>query len=122
LLLGPVLGFSVTRRVCIALQRKDREVVLHGYETGRIVRLPGGEYFEVQQPVDRYERWRLAGQPRPEPAPVRLDVAGRIRPVERLRGALSRWFFEDRIAPLDPQPGRSPDRPHRDNRKTTVSV
>ncbi|KQZ10762.1 ubiquinol-cytochrome c reductase cytochrome b subunit [Agromyces sp. Root1464] len=59
LIVGPAIGFTITRRVCLGLQRKDRDVVLHGFETGRIVRLPGGEYVEVHEPVDRYERWRL---------------------------------------------------------------
>ena len=59
LVVGPAIGFTLARRVCLGLQRKDRDVVLHGYETGRIVRLPGGEYIEVHEPVDRYERWRL---------------------------------------------------------------
>ncbi|HEY9306169.1 MAG TPA: cytochrome b N-terminal domain-containing protein [Microbacterium sp.] len=58
-LVGPAIGFTLARRVCLGLQRKDRDVVLHGYETGRIVRLPGGEYIEVHEPVDEYERWRL---------------------------------------------------------------
>ena len=56
---APVLGFVITRRVCLALQAKDREVALHGFETGRIVRLPGGEYVEIHEPLDEYERWRL---------------------------------------------------------------
>ncbi|KEP72259.1 ubiquinol-cytochrome c reductase cytochrome b subunit, partial [Microbacterium sp. SUBG005] len=59
LILGPVLAYFVTKRICIALQKKDREIALHGYESGRIVRLPGGEYIEVHQPVDEYERWKL---------------------------------------------------------------
>ena len=59
LVVGPAIGFTLARRVCLGLQRKDRDVVLHGYETGRIVRLPGGEYIEVHEPVDQYERWRL---------------------------------------------------------------
>jgi ubiquinol-cytochrome c reductase cytochrome b subunit len=65
LLLGPPAAFEITRRVCLALQRKDREVALHGYETGRIVRLPGGEYVELRQPVDAYERWRLVAHTQP---------------------------------------------------------
>ena len=59
LVLGPIIAYFVTKRICIALQKKDREIALHGYESGRIVRLPGGEYIEVHQPVDEYERWKL---------------------------------------------------------------
>ncbi|MGQ4426403.1 cytochrome bc complex cytochrome b subunit, partial [Streptomyces violaceoruber] len=40
----PVLAFVVTKRVALALQRRDRDLVLHGRETGVIKRLPHGEY------------------------------------------------------------------------------
>jgi ubiquinol-cytochrome c reductase cytochrome b subunit len=59
--LGPVAAFELTRRVCLGLQRKDREILVHGFETGRIVRMPGGRFVEVHQPVPSYERWRYAG-------------------------------------------------------------
>ena len=59
LILGPIIAYFVTKRICIALQKKDREIALHGYESGRIVRLPGGEFIEVHQPVDEYDRWKL---------------------------------------------------------------
>ena len=61
LLAGPVIGFEITRRICLGLQRKDRELVEHGYETGRIVRLPGGEYVEVHRPIDESERAKILG-------------------------------------------------------------
>ena len=57
--LGPIVAFSVTRRICLGLQKRERETLLHGYETGRIVRMPGGEYVEVHQPLDEGERRRL---------------------------------------------------------------
>ena len=99
LLLGPPAAFEITRRVCLALQRKDREIALHGYETGRIVRLPGGEYAEAHQPVDIYERWRLIAHTHPTALPARPDAAGRLTVVERARARLATWFFEDRIDP-----------------------
>jgi ubiquinol-cytochrome c reductase cytochrome b subunit len=98
--LGPFLAFELTRRVAIALQKKDRAALSHGYETGRIVRLPGGEFVEVHADVPAGERWRHYG---PEPAVpylARPDERGRLHAVDRLRAALSRFFFEDRIAPL----------------------
>ncbi len=100
LLLGPVAGFVLAKRICLGLQRKDREIVLHGYETGRIVRLPGGEYVEAHAPVDVYERWRLIDHETYQPLLVRPDETGRIRLRDRARAALSRWFFQDRIAPI----------------------
>lgn len=96
-LVGPIIAFELTRRVCLGLQRKDRELVLHGFETGRIVRLPGGEYIEVHQPIDDDERQRLGGVVDQQPALLRPDARGRITPARRLRARLSRFFFEDRI-------------------------
>lgn len=100
LILGPVAGFILARRVCIGLQRKDREIALHGYETGRIVRLPGGEYVEVHAPVDAYERWRLLDHETTAPLTVSPDEQGRIRIRARVRAGLSRWFVQDRVPPL----------------------
>ena len=100
LILGPILAYFVTKRICIALQRKDREIVLHGYESGRIVRLPGGEYIGVHQPVDEYERWKLIAHENYEPLVVRPNSRGRIAWHENLRASISRWFFEDRLTPV----------------------
>jgi len=99
LIAGPVIAFIVTKRVCIALQKKDREIALHGYESGRIVRLPGGEFIEVHQPLDEHERWKLVSYNDYAPLMVRPDAQGRISPVQRVRAVVSRWFFEDRIEP-----------------------
>jgi len=100
LILGPFVAFIVTKRICIALQKKDREIALHGYETGRIVRLPGGEYIEVHEQLDEYERWRLLDFEEYEPLMVRPDARGRISPLQRVRASVSSFFFEDRIAPV----------------------
>src|SRR5690606_23821760 len=59
LIVGTVLAYIITKRVCLGLQKKDREIALHGFESGRIVRMPDGEYIEVHQPLDEYERWKL---------------------------------------------------------------
>ncbi|WP_313355174.1 ubiquinol-cytochrome c reductase cytochrome b subunit [Microbacterium sp.] len=100
LFVGPILGYFVTKRICIALQKKDREIVLHGYESGRIVRLPGGEFIEVHQPVDVYDRWKLIDYATYEPLVVRPNAKGRIPWHENLRSSISRWFYEDRLQPL----------------------
>ncbi len=99
-ILGPFIAYFVTKRVCLALQKKDREIVLHGYESGRIVRLPGGEYIEVHQPISEYERWKLVSYTDYEPLMLRPNSRGRIPVTEKVRAGLSRWFFEDRIAPV----------------------
>lgn len=97
---GPILAFFITKRVCLALQKKDREIVLHGFESGRIVRLPGGEYVEVHQQLDQFERWQLVSFDEYAPIVLRPDERGRITVRARVRAAASRFFFEDRIAPV----------------------
>ncbi|WP_328843213.1 cytochrome bc1 complex cytochrome b subunit [Streptomyces sp. NBC_00258] len=92
----PVLAFVITKRLALALQRRDRDEVLHGRETGVIKRLPHGEYVEVHEPLDQarlhtltaHEQYRpLEGGPDRDPdgsAPAR---------TRRLRVALSRAFY-----------------------------
>jgi ubiquinol-cytochrome c reductase cytochrome b subunit len=100
LIIGPFVAFWITKRVCLALQKKDREIALHGYESGRIVRLPGGEYVEVHEQLDEYERWRLLNFNDYEPLMIRPNANGQITPVQRVRASMSAFFFEDRIAPV----------------------
>lgn len=66
LLVGPVLAFQIAHRVCLGLQKKDSDIVAHGYATGRLVRLAGGEYIDVHKPLDQYARWRLIAHRQPE--------------------------------------------------------
>lgn len=47
----PPLAYYITYRICMGLQRADREVLEHGIETGIIMRLPHGEFIEVHQPL-----------------------------------------------------------------------
>lgn len=99
LFLGPLIAYVLTKRVCIALQKKDRSIALHGYETGRIVKLPGGEFIEVHEQLSDYERWRLVSFEAYEPLMIRPNKQGKITVGNRMRAGLSRWFFEDRIVP-----------------------
>ena len=101
LIIGPPLAFEVTRRICIGLQRKDRETALHGHETGRIVRLTNGGYVEIHRPVDEAERARLAVVPVPA-VPGHADGDGHLGGRERLRGALSRRFGTGHVVPTRP--------------------
>src|SRR5262249_12085083 len=51
--IGPPIAFIVTKRICLGLQRRDREKVLHGRESGIITRLPHGEFVEIHEPLDQ---------------------------------------------------------------------
>jgi ubiquinol-cytochrome c reductase cytochrome b subunit len=100
LIIGPIIAYLVTKRMCIGLMKKDREIALHGYESGRIVRLPGGEYIEVHEQLTDYERWRLVSFNDYKPLMLRPNAKGEITPAERVRSTMSGWFFEDRISPV----------------------
>jgi ubiquinol-cytochrome c reductase cytochrome b subunit len=100
LIVGPIIAFYITKRTCLSLQRKDRSIALHGRETGRIVRLPHGEYIEVHEPLDEFEQWKLVDFKDYQPTLARPNAAGKITLRARLRAGLSRFYFEDRIAPV----------------------
>ncbi|MCU6481550.1 cytochrome b [Arthrobacter sp. A2-55] len=100
--IGPILGFIITKRVALALQRKDREIALHGRETGRIVRLPHGEFQEMHAQLDDYKRYKLVGFESPVPEEGIPNENGIVTKTEKRRAALSSFFFEDRVAPATP--------------------
>ena len=100
--IAPILGFIITRRICLALQRKDREIVLHGRETGRVQQLPHGEFIEVHEPIDEYKRYRLVAFQDRQVQPPEPNSKGKVTALEKTRGRLSQWFFEDRVAPVTP--------------------
>ena len=51
LIVLPPIAYFVTHRICVGLQRRDREILEHGIETGTIRQLPSGEFIEVHQPL-----------------------------------------------------------------------
>ena len=66
----PPLAYLVAYRICLGLQRNDREILEHGIETGIIKLLPNGEFIEIHQPlgpVDDHGHGQLqyAGTPVP---------------------------------------------------------
>lgn len=106
-LVAPAIALWVTRRLCLSLQRKDRELVLHGHESARIVRFASGEYVEVHTPLDEHERWiRVQHEPlRPaviEPAEDARGVRRTGYRKDRFRQRLSQVFFEERVEPVTP--------------------
>jgi ubiquinol-cytochrome c reductase cytochrome b subunit len=77
----PPIAFIVTKRLCLSLQRADRELVLHGRETGRLVMMPSGEFVEVHEPISPEKAWLLTQHE--QGAPLELeekDVRGVRRP------------------------------------------
>ncbi len=99
---GPVIAFIVARRWCISLQRQDEARLLHGYETGIIMRSPEGAYAEKHLPITGEEAYTLTARDRDPllPAPTEADENGvearKVR-LNRLRARLSRAWFAHNV-------------------------
>jgi ubiquinol-cytochrome c reductase cytochrome b subunit len=94
----PVAAFWITKRICLGLQRRDRDKVLHGRETGIIKRLPHGEFIEVHEPLPAEQLHKLTAHEQYEPLDVgpEVDENGverKISPVTKIRAKLSRGYY-----------------------------
>ncbi len=103
----PPLVFWATHRFCIGLQRRDREKLLHGYESGEVLRLPHGEFIEIHKPISDEEKAVILAKEAiaPLPAPPETDENGVATPGlrgKRLRARLSRLYFGDDVATPTP--------------------
>jgi ubiquinol-cytochrome c reductase cytochrome b subunit len=77
----PPLAFVITKRICLSLQRADREAVLHGKETGRLVMLPHGEYIEIHEELSPEKKYSLTQHEQPKAiALVTEDNQGVLNP------------------------------------------
>ncbi len=98
----PPLVYLATKRICLGLQRRDRDKLLHGYESGVVKRLPSGEYYEVHQPISRDEQSVLESRKglQPLPMPDKTDAKGIRTPhyrIKALRSKLSHFYYSDDI-------------------------
>ena len=102
LFVAPPLAFVITKRICLGLQRSDNNKLLHGYETGRILRLPSGEFLEIHEPIGEAERAKLLAKADviPLEIPSSVDENGVRNPKAAksiARAKLSQWFYSDVI-------------------------
>ncbi|MCI0385599.1 cytochrome bc complex cytochrome b subunit [Streptomyces sp. CNQ085] len=94
----PVVVFVVTKRICLGLQRRDREKVLHGRESGIIKRLPHGEFVEVHEPLSQEQLHTLTAHEQYKPLEIGPEtdengVRRKVGPVQKLRARLSRGYY-----------------------------
>jgi ubiquinol-cytochrome c reductase cytochrome b subunit len=87
----PVLAFIVTKRICLSLQRADRDRVLHGSESNIIVRSPDGGYSESHAPISQGEAYSLTRHPQLDALTPNGEKIGRTR------RRLSRWFADGQV-------------------------
>ncbi len=92
---APLIAFAVTWRICKDLRTKARDVAVHGFETGRIVRMPGGEYVEIHQALPA-ARLAIEAAPDDRAVPIKLrpDENGRIGIARRAQARASRLFWK----------------------------
>lgn len=100
LIVLPPLAYTVTKRICLGLQRRDRDDVLHGRETGINVADADGGFSELRVPLSRYDAYELTSRERHvpfDPGPE-MDENGIPAPRRRsaiLRARLSNFYFGD---------------------------
>jgi ubiquinol-cytochrome c reductase cytochrome b subunit len=104
--LGPVLAFIITKRWCISLQRKDEEVLLHGYETGIIMRSPEGGYSERHLPISEARAFTMTARDRdPDVAELHAAADGtdanglepKRSPLAGIRRRLQTTMYADNV-------------------------
>ena len=90
----PPIAFVITKRICLSLQRADRELVLHGRETGRLLMLPHGEFVEVHEPISPELAWKLTAHEQAPPLALEDVDARGVRRVGRLKNKLRKRMSE----------------------------
>jgi ubiquinol-cytochrome c reductase cytochrome b subunit len=98
LFIVPWAAYVLTKRCALGLQRRDRDTVLHGRETGVIKRLPHGEFVEVHAPLSQERLHLLTQHEQYEPIGAYPgadggDAATAVRGTRKLRARLSRAFY-----------------------------
>jgi ubiquinol-cytochrome c reductase cytochrome b subunit len=98
----PVIAFVVAKRWCISLQRADNDRLLHGYETGIIMRSPEGGYSERHLPISDQRAYTLTARKRDHvyTAVDGTDANGVNAPnarADRIRAKLSRAWYATNV-------------------------
>ncbi len=102
LIVLPPLVFWVTKRICLGMQRRDREKVLHGAESGVVAVSPEGEYSEVHTPLSPQKAYTLTAHKRQQPIELGPETDEHGIPAPRrgrskIRARLSKAYFGDVI-------------------------
>ncbi|MFG2222679.1 cytochrome bc complex cytochrome b subunit [Streptomyces sp. NPDC048644] len=96
LVLAPPIAFIVTKRLCLALQDHDRKRLVEGDETGQIHQFVEGRMEDEHVALSPSVHYTLLVRERPRPLQT-SPAEGPRRRTERLRAALSRWFYRDAV-------------------------
>ncbi|MFT4085284.1 MAG: ubiquinol-cytochrome c reductase cytochrome b subunit [Nocardioides sp.] len=91
---APVIAFIITRRWCISLQRHDNETMLHGYESGLIVRTPEGAFHEKHLPLSEKQIYTMTVRDRGR---VGDDDAIDENGKQTLRNKIRALYYDDDV-------------------------
>jgi ubiquinol-cytochrome c reductase cytochrome b subunit len=98
----PPLVFIVAKRWCISLQRHDNDMLLHGYESGVIMRDAQGGYSERHLPLSNDHAYTLTARERDEvyAGVSGTDANGVSAPsarIDQARAKLSKAWFATNV-------------------------
>jgi quinol---cytochrome-c reductase cytochrome b subunit len=101
-ILGPILAFVITRRVCLGLQRNDAATIAHGYESGIIKMLPNGEFVEVHREAPEEQQAVILSKAEDTRLPSGTDENGIPAsigrgPLGHVRARLNRFWTSDSV-------------------------
>jgi ubiquinol-cytochrome c reductase cytochrome b subunit len=96
----PPLAFFITKRICLGLQRRDRDTTLHGTESGVIAVSSEGEFSEIHVPLTPERAYHLTHHERqrpiePGPETDEYGIPAPRRRTTQVRTRLSRFYFAD---------------------------
>ena len=90
-IVGPIIAYFITKRICLGLQRKDaRTCSSTAWRPGIIRQLPNGEYIEVTRPVSEEKRAVLVFRSKPPGLPSSGEEDENGVPAPQMRGALGK--------------------------------
>jgi ubiquinol-cytochrome c reductase cytochrome b subunit len=120
LVLLPPIAFWATKRICYGLQRRDRDTIAHGHESGTIKMLPTGEFVEVHTPATEKQRIFITASsaqsrlPELEAAVTQRGNGHRRRPptgpaaiLERTRRSILGFFYAEQPPAADEEEHKS---------------
>ncbi|MET7496103.1 ubiquinol-cytochrome c reductase cytochrome b subunit [Streptomyces sp900116325] len=95
LVVAPLLAFALTKRLCLALQMRDRRRLTEGEETGQVTQSVNGDLSESHRGLTPTARYRILM--RDVPTPLELPTEGPVSRRRRVRTALSGWYYGDLV-------------------------
>ncbi|MFD5419757.1 cytochrome bc complex cytochrome b subunit [Streptomyces sp. NPDC127069] len=102
----PAVVFWLTRRLCLALRDRERELLAEGEETGLVRQGVEGGFHPEHRALPPAERYRMLVGEQPRPLEDDQDPTRPLphRAAERARAAISSWYYRDRVPyPVTPE-------------------